>query len=67
MDNLTKHAIAKSEGFLICFNIVDKDSLLHVWERWAKMLDEKQRSFAILVGLKADLRKDEDVIWQYEE
>jgi len=61
-EELCKYAISKSDCFMICFNQVEFKSFKNVTIIWNELLNDTQRANSILVGTKADLLQDEDII-----
>jgi small GTP-binding protein len=64
-DKLRHLSYPETDIFVICFSLVDPDSFYNVNKRWAKEVKEHCPGAPILlVGTKADLRSDPEVINQ---
>jgi small GTP-binding protein len=56
-----------TDVFIIAFSIVSRESFVNVKEKWIvelKQFDPNSRVPILLVGMKADLRKDEEMMKQ---
>ena len=61
-DKMRAMAYPNTDVFLLCFSLVDKNSLANVEEKWVPDLRHKRSGWEkvpiLLVGLKKDLRKE---------
>ena len=58
--NLIKEDIQidKADIFLVCFSLIDKESLIQSYSKWLYEINAPKDSIRILVGLKADIREE---------
>lgn len=62
-DKLRYLSYPNTNVFIVCFSVVSKSSLDNVITRWKKEIDEYSKGTpVILVGTKADIREDKDLL-----
>lgn len=67
-DALRPLSYTDADMFLLCFSVVNPTSLLNITTKWVPEIEKHNPgAMKILVGTKADLRSDEDVLKELKD